>query len=236
LARSTLRGYQLRLKVVSEYACDRRYPWVVICELEFGRGPGRLFEENLVAHLDEFEGDPRRRPLTVDELEAFFAACEQRIELSHRTGRKGALQPWRDQVLFKVKFGWGLRRAGVAMLGVVDFRPHAKLPRVRRVRAAACAVGKAKRGGGPQRRTVLTVFDWAPAVIEQYLTEIRPAFGRPDHPRSWGGRRSSSRIRSGTATPRRPRSTCRSAMTSRTDSCAPRSTIRSCRSGGADGG
>jgi hypothetical protein len=33
-----------------------------------------LTERNLVAHLDEFEGDPRRRPLSVDELEAFFAA------------------------------------------------------------------------------------------------------------------------------------------------------------------
>lgn len=182
LARSTLRGYQLRLKVFSEYACDRRYPWVVICEREFGRGPGRLFDENVVAHLDECEGDPRRRPLTVDELEAFFAACEQRIELSHRTGRKGALQAWRDQALFKVKFGWGLRRAEVAMLDVVDFRPHAKLPEFGGFGQLHVRWGKAKRGGGPQRRTVLTVFDWAPGVVEQYLTEIRPAFGRPDHP------------------------------------------------------
>ncbi len=183
LARSTLRGYQLRLKVFSEYACDRRYPWVVICEREFGRGPGQLFDrENLVAHLDEFEGDPRRRPLTVDELEAFFAACEQRIELSRRTGRKGALQAWRDQALFKVKFGWGLRRAEVAMLDLVDFRSHPKLPEFGAFGQVHVRWGKSKRGGGPQRRTVLTVFDWAPDVVEQYLTEIRPAFGRPDHP------------------------------------------------------
>ena len=56
LARSTLRAYQQRLRGFSEYACDRRYPWSVICEREFGRGPGQLFaERNLVAHLDEFE-------------------------------------------------------------------------------------------------------------------------------------------------------------------------------------
>lgn len=108
LARSTLRAYQLRLKAFSEYVCDRRYPWSVICEREFGRGPGQLFDErNLVAHLDEFEGDPRRRPLTVDELEAFFAACEARIERAQRLGRKGSLQAWRDQALFKVKFALG---------------------------------------------------------------------------------------------------------------------------------
>jgi hypothetical protein len=37
-------------------------PWSVICEREFGHGPGQLFDQrNRVAHLDEFEGDPRRR-------------------------------------------------------------------------------------------------------------------------------------------------------------------------------
>jgi integrase len=169
LARSTLRSCQLRLKGFSEYVCDRRYPWVVICEREFGRGPGQLFDErNLVAHLDEFEGDPRRRPLTVDELESFFAACEARIERCVRRGRKGSLQAWRDQALFKVKFGWGLRRGEVAMLDVADFRPHAKLPEFRGFGQVHVRWGKSKRGGGPQRRTVLTVFDWAVEVVEQY--------------------------------------------------------------------
>lgn len=45
LARSTLRSYQQRLRSFSEYVCDRRYPWSVICEREFGRGPGQLFDE-----------------------------------------------------------------------------------------------------------------------------------------------------------------------------------------------
>jgi integrase/recombinase XerC len=29
---------------------------------------------------------------------------------------------------------------------------------------------------------VLTVFDWAVDVVEQYLAEVRPAFGYPAHP------------------------------------------------------
>jgi len=183
LARSTLRAYQLRLKVFSEYACDRRYPWAAICEREFGRGPGQLFDErNLVAHLDEFEGDPRRRPLTVDELEAFFAAGEDRIARCRAAGRKGSLQAWRDDGMFKVKFAWGLRRGELASLDVVDFRPHAKLPEFGGFGQVHVRWGKAKRGGGPQRRTVLTVFGWAVEVIGQYLTEVRPAFGCQGHP------------------------------------------------------
>ena len=72
---------------------------------EFGRAPGQLFDErNLVAHLDEFEGDPARRPLTVDELDAFFGACDERIARARTSGRKGTLQAWRDQAMFKIKF------------------------------------------------------------------------------------------------------------------------------------
>jgi integrase/recombinase XerC len=183
LARSTLRAYQQRLRGFSEYACDRRYPWSAICEREFGRGPGQLFaEHNLVAHLDEFEGDPRRRPLSVEELEAFFGACEARIVACRRRGRKGSLQAWRDQALFKVKFAWGLRRAEIAMLDVCDFRPAAKLPEFGAYGQVHVRYGKSKRGGGPQRRTVLTVFDWAVEVIEQYVSEVRPSFGCPEHP------------------------------------------------------
>jgi integrase len=155
LARSTLRAYQWRLKGFSEYVCDRRYPWTVICEREFGRAPGQLFDErNLVSHLDEFEGDPRRRPLTVDELDAFFAACDERVTRASASGRKGTLQAWRDQAMFKIAFGWGLRRRELAMLDVCDFRPDARLPEFGAFAQVHVRHGKSKRGGGPQRRTV----------------------------------------------------------------------------------
>ena len=171
------------MKGFSEYVCDRRYPWTVICEREFGRAPGQLFDErNLVAHLDEFEGDPRRRPLTVDELDAFFAACDERITRASASGRKGTLQAWRDQAMFKIAFGWGLRRRELAMLDVCDFRPDARLPEFGGYAQVHVRHGKSKRGGGPQRRTVLTVFAWAVEVVEQYVAEIRPCFGAPRHP------------------------------------------------------
>ena len=47
------------------------------------------------------------------------------------------------------------------MLDTVDFRAHPKLPEFGGYGQVHVRWGKAKRGGGPQRRTVLTVFDWA---------------------------------------------------------------------------
>jgi site-specific recombinase XerD len=80
--------------------------------------------------------------------------------------------------LFKVMFGWGLRRHETARLDVVDVRPHHALPEFRAIGALHVRYGKAMRGGPPQRRTVLSVFDWAVAALEQYLAEIRPCFWR----------------------------------------------------------
>lgn len=68
------------------------------------------------------------------------------------------------------------------MLDVCDFRGAAKLPEFGVYGQVHVRYGKAKRGGGPQRRTVLTVFRWAAEVVEQSLTDVRPSFGCPDHP------------------------------------------------------
>ena len=38
LAPSTIRGYQMDLRLFSEYMCDGRYGWAAACEKEFGLG------------------------------------------------------------------------------------------------------------------------------------------------------------------------------------------------------
>jgi hypothetical protein len=140
LARSTLRAYQWRLKGFSEYVCDRRYPWTVICEREFGRAPGQLFDErNLVAHLDEFEGDPRRRPLTVDELDAFFAACDERVTRAGASGRKGTLQAWRDQAMFKTRSAGGCAGASWRCSMSATSGPTRDCPSSAATRRCTCA-------------------------------------------------------------------------------------------------
>ena len=60
------------------------------------------------------------------------------------------------------------------MLDLADFgtNPHAAefgqfgLCRVR--------FGKDGKGSAPKRRTVLTVWDWVPGILEQWIAEARP--------------------------------------------------------------
>ncbi|WP_240796579.1 hypothetical protein [Streptomyces sp. RFCAC02] len=89
----------------------------------------------------------------------------------HRTftrafGRKGWLPAFRDATLFKTAYAYGLRRNETRTLDAADFgrNPHGG----ESGEYGRCQVrfGKAKKGSPPERRGVLTVFDWPPDVLE----------------------------------------------------------------------
>lgn len=88
----------------------------------------------------------------------------------------------RGAALFKTVYAWGLRRGETAQLDVRDFTRNPGQPAFGRCRMLGVRYGKAARGGSPRRRDVLTVFDWSAEVIGQYVEEIRPLYGRQDHP------------------------------------------------------
>ncbi len=183
LARSTMRSYQGSLKVFLDYVSDGHYPWSTICEREFGRRPQQLFDHlNLARHLTELEGDPGNRPLTRAELAQFFEFCDQQVAERQRHQRKGALAAFRDAVVFKLLYAWGLRRGEASMLDLVDFGPNPAMPAVGRFGSVRVRFGKGSKGSGPRYRVVLTVFDWAPRVLVQYLERVRPLYGRDHHP------------------------------------------------------
>lgn len=124
---STLRGYQIAIRLFCEYVIDRRYPWVAICRERLGAAPQQIVDErNLIVHVAEFEADPRRRPLSREELQAFFDHCDARVAGRHALKRKGSLAALRDAAMFKTIYAWGLRRREAAKLDVVDFsrNPH----------------------------------------------------------------------------------------------------------------
>ena len=68
--------------------------------------------------------------------------------------RKGALAAYRDATLFKVIYGWGLRRTETSRLDVADWGRNPAAPEFGRYGMLHVRYGKAKRGQPPRRRNV----------------------------------------------------------------------------------
>ncbi|MEU9165808.1 tyrosine-type recombinase/integrase [Streptomyces sp. NPDC048424] len=193
LAPSTVRAYQCELRLFSEYLIDPRYGWAVECEERFGTHPVAICHEwNTIAHLNDYEGDPEARPFTREELQQFLDYADGQVERAVRARRKGALAAYRDATLFKVIYGWGLRRGEAARLDLADFGRNPAAPAFGRFGTLNVRYGKAKRGQPPRRRNVLSVMDWAVEAVADYVDNVRPRFGCADHPALWvterGGR------------------------------------------------
>jgi integrase/recombinase XerC len=195
LSPATIRGYQVDLRLFSEYVTDARYGWGLACEEAFGPGAHPVpicHEWNTVAHLSDYEGNPEARPFSRSELQMFLDYADDQVERAAATKRKGALAAYRDATLFKVIYGWGLRRTETAKLDLVDWGTNPAAPEFARFGTLHVRYGKAVRGQPPRRRNVLSVMDWAVEAVADYVENVRPRFGCAEHPALWvterGGR------------------------------------------------
>jgi site-specific recombinase XerD len=199
-AHSTVRSYEGSVALFLDFVCDPRYGWADACMEQVGHVPVQICHEwNTATHVAVSEGRPERRPLTRDELQAIFDAADEMVAEIARSGRKGWLAAFRDATLFKVIYGWGLRRREAAMLDVADFSANPAAPELGRLGVCQVRYGKAQKGSPPKRRTVASVMGWAVEALEQYVEEVRPLFGAAaSGPALWlterGGRVSARRI------------------------------------------
>jgi site-specific recombinase XerD len=194
LAASTARGYQVTIRMFLDFVTDRRYGWAAECQQRFGQAPIQVLHEwNSITHVTEFEGQPGRRPLSYDEVQALFDAADGRADEIRARRRKGALAAMRDAALLKVIYAYGLRRREAANLDLTDLRHNPKLPDFGRFGALFVRFGKASSGSAPKRRTVLTVpeMDWVLPVLEQWIDEMRGLFDPGRHPALWVTERAS---------------------------------------------
>ncbi len=185
---SSGRNYQNHLRLFCEFITDQRYGWMAVCQERFGQVPVQILHEwNTVTHVTEYEGDPGRRPLTYDEIQALFDAADGRVEEIRKLGRKGALAAMRDSALIKTYYAYGMRRRENVGLDISDLRHNPKAPQYKRFGALFVRFGKSSKGSQPKRRTVFTVpeMDWIVDVLDHYLAEVRPRFGAGDHPAIW---------------------------------------------------
>jgi integrase/recombinase XerC len=178
LAHSTIRSYQTQLALFCDYLTDRRYGWDEQCEQRFGTHPTQICHEwNVARHSAAYEGRPEVRALTRAELQEFFDHADEKVAQARARGRKGWLTAFRDATLFKVTYGWGLRRREVSMLDLVDFGRNPNAARFGGYGACYVRYGKALKGSPPRRRTVWTVWDWTVEALAEYVEEVRPLFG-----------------------------------------------------------
>src|SRR6266498_3690676 len=193
LAQSTIRSYQGDLRLFSEFLTDGRYGWATECEKAFGTFPVPIVHEwNTIAHLNDYEGDPEARPFTREELQRFLDYAGEQVERAVKAKRKGALAAYRDATVFKVIYGWGLRRTETAKLDLADWGRNPAAAEFGRYGMLNVRYGKAKRGQPPRRRNVAAVMGWAVEAMTDYVENVRPRFGCTEHPALWvterGGR------------------------------------------------
>jgi site-specific recombinase XerD len=174
-APSTLRNNQLAIRHFCDFLCSPHYGWAEECERRFGTHPVQVCHEwNTRPHVHEYEGDPRRRPLTRSELQRLFDRADDEVDARVSAGRKGADVAYRDATLLKVIYGWGLRAREALMLDPVDFYGNPKLPAFSDFGFLRVRYGKASRGSPPKPRTVATVLPWAAAAAEDYVRNVLP--------------------------------------------------------------
>ena len=155
---TTIRGYQAALRIFLEYLTSPDYEWVSKCTEQFGSAPSQVVTEwNSYHHTTPYEGDPGRRPLTYDEVQALFDAADGLVESIRGRGRKGAIAAQRDAIVLKVVYAFGLRRRELWGLDLADLHGNPKVPDYGNAGCLFVRWGKSSRGGPPKRRSVLLV-------------------------------------------------------------------------------
>ena len=174
VSHSTLRGYHCALRAFSSYISNPDYGWDRMCETYFGTHPAQVFFDwNTAPHVQEYDGRPTKRPYTRDEISALFDHADDEVERIGKSGRKGWQAGYRDAVMMKIAYAYGLRFNELRHLQTVDF---ARNPHAREFGAfGVCKVryGKSRRSSPHKPRSVLTVWRWTPGILEDWLASGR---------------------------------------------------------------
>ena len=174
LAQSSIRSYQAGLRQFTSYVSNPDYGWDRVCDELFGTHPAQVFFDwNTARHVQDNESRPDKRAFTPRELQDFFDHADEQVSVIAASGRKGWLPAYRDTVMFKLAYSYGLRFNELRHLQTVDFTRNPHAAEFGRYGVVHVRYGKAKKGSPPKRRSVLTVFDWTPEIITDWLDHGR---------------------------------------------------------------
>lgn len=87
---STLRGHHSALRAFTTYISDPQYGFVDACVKFFGTHPSQVFFDwNTATHVEEYDGQPTKRPYTREEIVALFDHADDEVERIGKSDRKG---------------------------------------------------------------------------------------------------------------------------------------------------
>ncbi len=148
LSGSTIRSYQGAVRQFCEHITNPAYEWATLCQERFGTYPVQIcFEWNTTAHVEELECDPRRRPLSREEIALFLGHLHERTSHAAAKGSKGTITAKRDYVFFAVIYAFGLRIDEACHLGIDDFSALVGFEQCGGSRNSTCATRRPRRAG-----------------------------------------------------------------------------------------
>lgn len=181
LAHSTVRKYQGAINMFCRYACSPEYPWAERAAKLFGSTFSQVITEfNRVSHKQEAEGRPKKRAFTRQELQELFDLADLEYErVLDSPRRNGALAVLRDAAAFKTAYGYGLRANELRHLQIVDLSPNYRAPYFGDYGTLHVRWGKSSAGSSFKPRHVMTVFDWSAEVLDDWIHNGLPWYGKP---------------------------------------------------------
>ncbi len=179
LSHNSVRAYQTDVKLFLEFAGDPIYDWNERCGQLFGTVFSQVVTDVNRARHTQQTGEASKRPFSVRELQEFFDLADLEPERILNSARRGALAAWRDAVIFKTLYAWGLRHNEARRLILADFSRNVRVPDFGDWGVLRVRHGKAMKGSPPKQRTVLTVFDWSSELLDHWSRVGLPRFALP---------------------------------------------------------
>jgi site-specific recombinase XerD len=175
LAMSSQRHYQSTIRGFLDY---------VVKNLRFPAEISRLYgirvrqictADNCIPHVVERELAGERPALSHHDVDTFFSAIDEEIEMCARFRGKALRPLQRDKVMFGLVYSCGLRASEALGLDVTSFRPNPRCPELGD-HGFVSVWGKGSKGSGPRHREVPIVEPSLPSLIDWYIEFVRPQF------------------------------------------------------------
>lgn len=175
LAFSTQRHYQNAVKGLFRYVVDNQVFPFEIRQLS-GVGIRQICtSDNCVPHIHDRELKKERPAFSYAEINEFFLSLDAAAREAKLFSSKDLYPLMRDKVMFFLTYATGCRMSEVIAMNVSSFKPSPMIPAMGNY-GLVTVWRKGSRGSGKSIQDVPVILPSIPALMDWYLTRVRPKF------------------------------------------------------------